>query len=240
MMRPSLIVLATVTSLAGCEANSGSRSGSGAAPLATTSAVVPTTSATAPAVAQRAEDVRPLQVGAPAPDAALRRPDGTPVDARTRYAAKPSVVVFYRGGWCPYCNTHLGKLATAEPELVKLGYQVLAVSPDAPEALQASLDKGGYKYQLLSDSDMALSKAFGLAFRVDDPTVKKYEGFGIDLAKASGRDHHLLPVPAVYLVDQKGNIRFAHWNPDYKKRLDPNELLDAARRAAADSARKAD
>ena len=123
---------------------------------------------------------------------------------------------------------------------MKLGYQVLAVSPDAPEALRASLDKGGYKYQLLSDSDMALSKAFGLAFRVDDPTVKKYEGFGIDLAKASGRDHHLLPVPAVYLVDQKGIIRFAHWNPDYKKRLDSNELLDAARRAAAESARKAD
>ncbi len=162
------------------------------------------------------------------------------MDAHTLYAAKPSVVVFYRGGWCPYCNAHLGQLATVEPELVKLGYQVLAISPDRPEALRESLDKGGYSYQLLSDSEMALSKAYRLAFRVNDPTVERYQGFGIDLEKASGRDHHLLPVPAVYLVDRKGVIRFAHWNPDYKQRLDPAKLLDAARRAAPATTRAAD
>mgnify|MGYP005845871931 CR=1 FL=1 len=181
-------------------------------------------------VATEAKTVHPLGEGAPAPDAVLAGADGKPVKMASLYTAKPSILIFYRGGWCPYCNTHLGQIAKAEPELVAMGYQILAISPDKPEAVHATLDKGDYTYQLLSDSDMVLSKAFGLAFKVDDPTIAKYRSFGIDLDQASGRSHHLLPVPAVYIVDTKGIIRLAHWNPDYKARLQPQELLDAARR----------
>lgn len=191
------------------------------------------TATTQAMVADRAEDVRPLKTGDVAPSATLRTPDGDKVDARQLYAAKPSLLIFYRGGWCPYCNTHLGQIAKAEPQLVELGYQVLAVSPDRPEALRQSVDKGPYGYQLLSDSNMELTKAFGLAFRVDDPTLENYRGFGIDLERASGRDHHLLPVPAVYIIDKDGVIRFAHWNADYKDRLDPSALLKAAKEAVA-------
>lgn len=77
---------------------------------------------------------------------------------------------------------------------------------------------------------MKLTEAFGLAFRVDDPTVDEYRGFGIDLEQASGQTHHLLPAPAVYIVDTQGMIRIAHWNPDYKQRLAPADLAAAAQR----------
>jgi peroxiredoxin len=187
---------------------------------------------TKPAIPTRAEDVRPLKEGQRAPSATLLRPGGQPVTLSAAYSTKPSILIFYRGGWCPYCNTHLGQIAQVEADLVKLGYQVLAISPDQPEALRDSLNKGGFGYELLSDSDMELSRAFGLAFRVDDETVEKYRGFGIDLDKASGRDHHLLPVPAVYIVDTQGVIRFAHWSADYRERLDPEVLLQAARAAS--------
>jgi peroxiredoxin len=178
---------------------------------------------------QDASAVQPLGVGEKAPTATLRGPDGQSVDLAAKYAQKPTVLIFYRGGWCPYCNTHLGQIATAEPELLRMGYQVLAISPDRPEELAKTLDKQELTYELLSDSDVALARAFGLIFHVDDPTIEKYRGFGIDLEQASGRDHHMLPVPAVYIVDQAGVIRFAHWNPDYKTRLAPEDLLKAAR-----------
>jgi peroxiredoxin len=181
-------------------------------------------------VASDAKTVHPLGEGVPAPDAVLADADGQPVKMASLYAAKSSILIFYRGGWCPYCNTHLGQIAKVEPELVAMGYQILAISPDKPEAVHATVDKGDYTYQLLSDSDMELTKAFGLAFKVDDPTIAQYRGFGIDLDQASGRNHHLLPVPAVYIVDTQGTIRFTHWNPDYKARLEPQELLEAARR----------
>lgn len=178
---------------------------------------------------QDASAVQPLGVGEKAPTASLHGPDGQSVDLAAKYTQKPTVLIFYRGGWCPYCNTHLGQIATAEPELLRMGYQVLAISPDRPKELAKTLDKQELTYELLSDSDVALARAFGLIFHVDDPTVEKYQGFGIDLEQASGRDHHMLPVPAVYIVDQAGVIRFAHWNPDYKTRLAPEDLLTAAR-----------
>jgi len=182
-----------------------------------------------------AQNVHPLREGDKAPNATLRRPDGQEVNLADLCAVKPTVLIFYRGGWCPYCNIHLGQMATVEPELLSMGYQVLAVSPDRPEELRKTVDKQHLTYQLLSDSDMVLSRAFGIAFRVDDPTLEKYSGFGIDLTKSSGRSHHLLPVPAAYIVDTRGVIRFAHWDPDYKKRLDPEVLLSASRRVHASS-----
>jgi len=182
-----------------------------------------------------AQNVQPLGEGDKAPNATLRRPDGQEVNLADLLAVKPTVLIFYRGGWCPYCNTHLGQIATVETELLSMGYQVLAVSPDRPEELRKTLGKQHLTYQLLSDSDMVLSRAFGIAFRVDDPTLEKYSDFGIDLAKSSGRSHHLLPVPAVYIVDARGVIRFAHWDPDYKKRLDPEALLSASRKVHASS-----
>ncbi|MHC4519433.1 MAG: AhpC/TSA family protein, partial [Planctomycetota bacterium] len=70
-------------------------------------------------------------------------------------------------------------------------------------------------------------QAFGIAFQVDDETVTKYQGYGIDLDDASGRAHHLLPVPSVFLVDAEGVIVFQYVNPDYTVRLHPDVLLAA-------------
>lgn len=54
--------------------------------------------------------------------------------------------------------------------------------------------------------------------------------YGIDLKAASVQTHHLLPHPAVFVVDARGVIRFAHVNPDYKIRLEPEKILEAIRR----------
>ncbi|MEX2213062.1 MAG: peroxiredoxin-like family protein [Phycisphaeraceae bacterium] len=183
-------------------------------------------------IAASAEEVRPLKVGEPAATGILRKPLGESVSVASLYAAKPTVLIFYRGAWCPYCTEHLKGLIEAEAKLIAMGFQVLAVSPDKPSILRAASKEHGYAYQLLSDSDMSLAKSFGLAFKVDDETLMKYKGYGIDLERNSGMDHHLLPVPAVYVIDQDGVIQFAHWDPNYQKRLSMNELLAAAERAA--------
>ena len=226
MMLTAMMATFALAMVAGCDSTESNQAGSHGTPPAKsdqrdaqTQLVVPTD----------AGQVRPLDVGERAPAAILRRPDGQESDLAALYGQKPTVLIFYRGGWCPYCNAHLGRIATAEPVLLSMGYQVLAISPDRPKELAKTLDKQHLTYQLLSDSDAVLARAFGLVFRVDDPTLEKYRGFGIDLERASGRDHHLLPVPAVYIVDTTGTIRFAHRDPDYKTRLAPEYLLKTAR-----------
>lgn len=181
------------------------------------------------AVAHAETNATPLKVGDSIPDVKLRTEDDKEVSLRKLVSEKPTVLIFYRGGWCPFCNRHLQSLAGIEDDLNKAGVQLLAISMDQPAKLKATPDREKLHYRLLSDSDAAAATAFGIAFKVDDKTVEKYKGYGINLDAASGNDHHILPHPAVFVADTSGKIRFAHFNPDYKVRLEPAKILEAAR-----------
>lgn len=176
-------------------------------------------------VATSAKDVQPLKAGAVLPDVSVTDAAGKPVKLSSFHANGPAVIVFFRGSWCPICTRHFQDVMKAHPEIVKTGATVVAISPDDVAHTKSNVEKLKIPFPLLSDSDLTATKAFGLAFKVDGDTITKYKGFGIDLEKASGRDHHALPVPAVYLVDKSGKITFAHSNPDYTKRLDVQTIL---------------
>jgi glutathione peroxidase len=180
-------------------------------------------------VPSSADQIQPLAAGAKTPNVTLRTLEGKDVQLHSLLSQKPSVLVFYRGGWCPYCSLHLVSLKDAESRLTDMGYQILAITPDRPEDLVKTVEKHELPYTILSDSKMDAARALGVAFKVDDATLEKYKGYGIDLAAASGESHHYLPVPSVFIVDMKGIVRFRHANPDYTVRLDGRTLLAAAR-----------
>jgi len=179
------------------------------------------------------DQVTPLLPGMSIPAFTAKRPNGETVTFNPQQLNKPFVLTFYRGGWCPYCNTHLGEMRLAEQQLTDMGFEVFFISPDQPSFLIESLKdqelKDNITYQLLSDATMEVAKAFNIAFKVPAETVEKYKQWNIDLEKASGHDHHLLPAPATFLVGKNGIIQFQYVNPDYKIRLAPEILLAAAK-----------
>ncbi len=185
--------------------------------------------ADAPPARMNAEAVTPARVGQMIPDVAVHNAAGQRVSLRSLAAEKPMVLVFYRGGWCPFCTKHLEALVKVEPELTKMGYQLVAISPDKPANLRKTASDKGIAYTLLSDSSSAAARSFGLAFRVDEATLDKYEHYGIDLVAASGAAHKELPVPAVFVVQRDGTIAFRHYDPNYKSRLSGEAIIDAAR-----------
>lgn len=183
-------------------------------------------------VAASADQTHPLTVGATLPpNLQPATIEGKPFDLDKAVRSKPTVLIFYRGGWCPFCNMQMGQLEEIEPKLEALGYQILAISADNPAHLKESIAKHQLTYTLLSDTDMAAAKAFGLAFRVDDATYAQMKNHNVDLEAASGRTDHILPVPAAYVLDRKGVIKFAYANPDFKVRVNPDDLLQAAKGA---------
>ena len=181
------------------------------------------------APALNADSVRPALIGTQLPALTLKGVDGKTVDLNAEIAKAPTILVFYRGGWCPFCNTQLAALAKSAPELQKMGYQIIGISPDLPAELSKSIGKNKLDYTLLSDSKAQAIDALGLGFVVDDATLEKYKGYGIDLEKSSGETHHILSVPAVYLLDKTGLIKFSYVNPNYKVRLDKGVLMAAAK-----------
>ena len=191
---------------------------------------------TARPVAERAENVWPLPVGTMVPNATLQTSEGKAFNLTAAIKAKPTVLIFYRGGWCPFCNAQLSQLQGINGDLGRLGYQILAISPDKPTELEKMMAKDAISYMLLSDSGAKLIQQMGLAFRVDDATMKKYQDNGIDLEESSGEKHHILPVPGVFVLDQSGTIQFSYVNPNFKVRLNAELLLTAARLALLDNA----
>ena len=173
----------------------------------------------------------PLKEGDSIPDVKLRTDDNQEVSLRKLVAEKPTVLIFYRGGWCPFCTRHLSDLAGIEQDLEKAGAQLLAISMDQPSKLRETPNRDKLGYRLLSDSEALAAKAFGIAFQVEDALVKKYkESYQIDLEAASGQNHHILPHPAVFVADTSGTIRFAYVNSDYKVRLEPAKILEQVRK----------
>jgi peroxiredoxin len=177
-------------------------------------------------VAKDAKETKPLQAGTVIPDITLKNAQGKDVKLSSLHQDGPVVLVFFRGGWCPICTRHTGALIKAHPQIKELGAELVGISPDNTESSKENVTKNSIPFPILSDADVAAAKAFGLAFRVDDETLKKYKGFGIDLEKASGQQHHALPVPAVFIVDKAGKIAFAHSDPDYRQRLDVERILN--------------
>lgn len=164
------------------------------------------------------EDVKPLLIGQKIPSVQLKDAKGQTIDTQ-EVLNKKTILVFYRGGWCPYCTAQLAGLHTIEKEAQALGYQIVGVSPDSPESLAQTVAKNELGYTVLSDSQGILAKATGLAFQAP----KNYEKY---LDKASnGVNKDFLPVPAVYVLNDKQEIEFMFVSPDFKKRLQPQMLL---------------
>ncbi|MFP4157050.1 MAG: redoxin domain-containing protein [Opitutales bacterium] len=142
-----------------------------------------------------------------------------------------TVIEFIPSTGCPtYLDCIIVRfLCEIQAELRDLGYRIHAISPDKPEKVAEAVAETEFDYALYSDASAEVARAFGLAFKVDTKTYEKLQGYGIDLEAASGQEHHLLPVPAVFIIDREARIRFRYFNPDYKERLSGEKLLDAAR-----------
>lgn len=173
-------------------------------------------------VAAHPEAVRPLLIGAHVPNGVpVQTEQGRDTTLEDTLARRPAVLIFHRGGWCPYCDMQLAELRLIEPQLRALGYRVVAITPDAPQTLRRTRARQPAEYELLSDQSSQLTQAFGIAFRVD---LKK-------LGPAAANVRPVLPVPAVFIVDGAGIVRFQHVNPDYRV-LVPKDLVLAAARAS--------
>jgi peroxiredoxin len=178
------------------------------------------------------DSTRPLAVGTQAPNSEVLTPGGRKTTMAEVFAGKPTVVIFIRGGWCPFCNRQLAGLADRELDLRKLGYQIIGISADPPEKLAPIFETDHIRYRLFSDRDAQTSAAYGLAYRISREAGAQYRDDGIELIAAPDGNGYWLPVPAAYIVDRTGTIRFVYANTDPSIRIKPDALIAAAKKAA--------
>ncbi|MBC7939054.1 MAG: AhpC/TSA family protein [Chitinophagaceae bacterium] len=168
---------------------------------------------------------RALQVGALAPDLTLPDALNRPVRMSTLWQNGPLVLIFYRGGWCPYCNLELRAWQEQLSTLMHMGAQLVAVSPQTPDNSLSTAEKNELAFPVLSDSALQAATAFGVAFEMAPELIALYSRAGNDLAVLNGNGRWVLPVPATYVIDRDGRIAYAHVESDYRERAEPREVL---------------
>ena len=190
-------------------------------------------------IAKTAELIRPLEVGDRAPHFIVETVDHRAYAFDPGNLEQPTLLISFRGGWCPFCNMHLSELRTVIPEIDSLGVDVLFLSGDRPDRLYSSLGREtratveNLEYTILSDADAQAAIALGVAFRASSKTIERRREKGDDIEASSMERHGILPVPAVFAVGTDGLIAFAYANPDYKVRMPADELLMVAQELAA-------
>ena len=170
-----------------------------------------------------------LGVGDRAPDFVLPDIDGGQVRLSEVLAGGPVVLTFYRGAWCPYCNTSLQGFQAELGEILDAGGYLVAVSPQATPGSEEMAASNALSFPVLSDVGNRVSRAYGLVFRVDETTKAQYQAVGIDLPAVNGADAWELPVPATYVIGTDGVVHSAFVEADYTQRADPRDVIDALR-----------
>ena len=166
-----------------------------------------------------------LKAGAKVADFNLKAHNGEPINLEVLLEEAPLLVIFYRGGWCPYCNVQIRQLTEAYPEFKKRGVFPVLISVDEIDGAALASRTYDIPFAVLSDPKLSAHTAFDVVMDVDAETYKQYQGYGIDLEKWSGQNHHKIAVSSAFIVDNTGTVKWAHTTMDYKTRPSPEQLL---------------
>jgi peroxiredoxin len=170
---------------------------------------------------------RALRAGAQAPDVTLPDATGKPVRLADAWRRGPLVVVFYRGGWCTYCNLQLRAWRQQADALARLGATLLAISPQTPEHSARTVEDHALGFTVLSDCALEAANGFGLAYTLHPDVVDYYGSVGTDIPVLNGNGQWVLPVPATYVIDSAGAIRLAWVEEDVRERAQPRDVIAA-------------
>ena len=168
-----------------------------------------------------------VKQGDKAPDFALPDVNGETVQLSQLLAHGPVVLIFYRGGWCPYCNLALRSYQAILPEIQRAGATLVAVSPQTPDNSLSAREKMDLSFPVLSDRENAVARTYGLVFTVSSDVQAVQQSMGLDLSKVNGSETWELPIPGSYVIAQDRTVALAFVDPDYTHRLEPGAILAA-------------
>jgi peroxiredoxin len=166
--------------------------------------------------------------GSVLPDADLLDLHGNPTTLSAATAGRPSVVVFYRGAWCPYCNVALATYQSELlPALTARGIGLVAVSPQAPDGSLSMQQKHDLTFTVVSDPGNALARALGVLTGPTGEGRAAQLQLGLDLTAVNADHTTGLPMPTALILGPDLVVRWIDVHPDYSTRSEPEQILTA-------------
>ncbi|MGY3618200.1 redoxin domain-containing protein [Bradyrhizobium sp. USDA 10063] len=156
-----------------------------------------------------------LKANEPAPDFLLPEANGKLVSSLELRQTAPLIVTFVYGTWSPaLCAAGLRALHGATPSIRAAGARAIAITPETGDLPRNFKRDHRLDLEILSDLDLGVSLSFGLVSVVPAEIKRRLLQSGLDLSAPHGFSFWMLPMPAIYVLDQRGIIRRACVGPD--------------------------
>ena len=161
-------------------------------------------------------------------DAELLNPDGAPTSLYKAAGGGTTVLVFYRGIWCPYCNVALSAYQQhLLPALAERGVRLAAVSPQAPDGSLSMQEKHDLAFAVLSDPGNGIARTLGILTQPSDEARAAQLELGLDLTAVNADGTTGVPMPTVAILDSDHVLRWIDVHPDYSTRTEPAQVISA-------------
>lgn len=171
-----------------------------------------------------------LDVGDVVPDFSLPNHLGDTIVFSDVLRDGPVVLIFYRGGWCPYCNLQLAAMQEALPKIKEYGGQLVAISPQNPDSTAATVARHGLDFIVLSDFGDHIARSFNIDYKLPPMARPHFEG-RVDFkayTDSLGSPFNM-PLAVTYVIDQDGTIVWSFLDWDYRRRAEPAQVVGALR-----------
>ena len=140
--------------------------------------------------------------------------------------SESTVLIFYRGAWCPYCKKHMAALQENLQEILDKGSSVIVVTPEKAESIEKMISKTEATFSIIHDEEYKIMDAYDLSFKIDKETVPRFYKFVLNATReANENEEDILPIPATYVIGKDGKIKFLHFDEDYRNRSSMEEII---------------
>jgi peroxiredoxin len=163
--------------------------------------------------------------GDPMPPFILPDVTGRLVDLKSLLEKGPVAVMFYRGHWCPYCRLNVRAVVQALDRIKALGGQVVAIMPEVQQFAEKFKSDSDAPFPVLTDLDngYALSLNLAIWLGTEIQALLSYQ----DMRNFHGNDGWVLPIPATFVVGRDGLVKARFVDPDFRKRMEIDDLVAA-------------
>jgi peroxiredoxin len=183
--------------------------------------------------------IRSGEAGSEAPQVGDRMPSfllpdhtGRLLDLQDLIADGPAVISFNRGHWCEYCAIELTAFSQALAEIAAAGASVVSIMPETEEYTKKAVEQAGSTFRILSDLDHGYALNLGLVVWLGERVRDLYVEHGLNLPRYQASASWFVPIPATFVVGQDGRILARYVDPDFRKRMDIEEIMAALKTPA--------
>lgn len=112
----------------------------------------------------------------------------------------------------------------ARIEFAKFNAQLVAVSPEVPDSSLSTQERHSLEFNVLSDAGNKVAEKYGIVYTLPANIA---EMLGERVSAYNADNSARLPLAVTYVIGIDGVIKYAFVDPDYKKRAEPSEIVEA-------------